>query len=843
MTGEDDCPTTLPMIASLRDRPDWYTTSTMLTFRIMTFVLATLLAGLHPAAALAQDNVDITLETFGVSGHYRPGDFVPIRVLLKSNLSSPETVQVVWEVPEASGDIAEVMREVAVNTGVPVSVWLYARVLPSTNDQTVFALRVYRDVDGVRGEELGGRIVSPATAITAASRVSPAEGMIAIVGGTNAAGLDEYNVTGSRNINDPITGHEYTRLVRGLSVSDLPDRWEGLAPFEAVVWTSGLPSALRQGQADALREYIRRGGHLVIPLPSVGNDWGLGAVGNHPLHDLVPVAAPRTENVRLSMVLPIISKRRQIDERDDIEFPIRVFESFGNGYEPLIALPKPDGRVLSVQRIEGFGRVTFIGVELQSGQLGRPRDNRGGGLLEGDVVWNRVLGRRADTLHPTQFATLAGPGRDASRLNDGYRREVVVAGGRTILDAISLSGRAAVGIGLAFLLFVAYWLVAGPAGFAVLKSTKRLRHAWVAFFLTSAAFTLLAWGMVKVFGQKSVQVQHLTFLDIVSPPPGAAADATPGFRASMWFSVFLPGYGPREISIRSTDGFRDVLAPFAAPDVDPVRFPNVARYVLPVRSPASYEVPARATTKEMYARWMGTPEGDWAGAIEVVEPIEYDRRGRRLSAGAMGHNLPGRLTNVRLYLVQPIRLPNKVYRDGTGQDPILRTGASGQGLNVTQSWAIPDMEKGAVIRLDTLGAGIAQFDTEIGRDFTTVTGYEDDDMAWQRGAARPAAADPRVQYRLLTFFSMAPAPAYVQPPGSMGGTRPTIRRIVGRELDLSAWLARPCIIVMGELVGSETPVPLRVSDRPVESRGLTIVRWIYPLPVTADDVAEEPTAN
>lgn len=816
--------------------------ATMSLMRTMLIALAALLIGLHPTDVRAQDDVNVTLETFGVSGHYRPGDFVPIRVMLKSNLSSPETVQVVWEVPEASGDIAEVMREVAVSPGVPVSVWLYARVLPGTNDETTFSLRVYRDEDGERGEELGGKVVSPNTAVTAPSRVAASDAMIAIVGGINAAGLDEYNVTGSRSLNDPLTGYEYTRLVRGLSIADLPDRWEGLAPFEAIVWTGGLPSALRQAQADALREYVRRGGHLVIPLPSVGNDWGLGAVGNHPLHDLVPASSPRTENVRLSQVLPVISKRRQVNERDDIEFPIRVFESFENGYEPLLALPKPDGRVVGVQRLEGFGRVTFIGIELHSGQLGRPRDNRGGGLLEGDVVWNRILGRRVDTLHPTQFATLTGASRDANRLNDGYRREVIVAGGRTILDAISLSGRAAVGIGLAFVLFVGYWLVAGPAGFAVLKSTRRLRHAWVAFFLTSAVFTVLAWGMVKVFGQKSVQVQHLTFLDILAPAPGTPAEATPYFRATTWFSVFLPGYGPRELSIQSTDGARDVLAPFAAPDVDPARFPNVARYVVPVRTPASYTVPARATTKEMYARWMGAPEEKWARAIEVVEPIEYDPRGRRLSGGVMGNNLPHRLANVRLYLVQPARLMSKAYRDETGQDPILRPGASGQLLNITQSWAIPDMAEGDLIRLNDL-RGIAQFDSEISRDFSTVTGYSDDDMAWQGGSVRTPAADPRVQYRLLTFFNMVPPPAYVQPPGSMGGTRPTVRRILGRELDLSVWLTRPCIILIGELVESGIPVPLRVDGRPVEGRGLTMVRWICPLPVTADDVAEQLQSN
>jgi hypothetical protein len=50
-----------------------------------------------------------------------------------------------------------------------------------------------------------------------------------------------------------------------------------------------------------------------------------------------------------------------------------------------------------------------------------------------------------------------------------------------------------------------------------------------------------------------------------------------------------------------------------------------------------------------------------------------------------------------------------------------------------------------------------------------------------------------------------------------------------RELDLSHWLTRPCIIVMGFLEESAIPIPVEIEGETVPSRGTTLYRWIYPL--------------
>ena len=67
--------------------------------------------------------------------------------------------------------------------------------------------------------------------------------------------------------------------------------------------------------------------------------------------------------------------------------------------------------------------------------------------------------------------------------------------------------------------------------------------------------------------------------------------------------------------------------------------------------------------------------------------------------------------------------------------------------------------------------------------------------------------------------------------------------------DLGRWFTQPCVIVMG-VVGDERigdaapcPTPIRVNGRPLESRGLTIVRWIYPLPENPPTIGSLPPAG
>ena len=86
------------------------------------------------------------------------------------------------------------------------------------------------------------------------------------------------------------TTHTPVKVARGLSLGRLPDRWQGLAGLDALVWTPDRggdpadPLAVSGAQLGALREWVYRGGHLVVMLPQVGQTWT-----RSPLADLLPV--------------------------------------------------------------------------------------------------------------------------------------------------------------------------------------------------------------------------------------------------------------------------------------------------------------------------------------------------------------------------------------------------------------------------------------------------------------------------------------------------------------------------------------------------------------------------
>jgi hypothetical protein len=105
-----------------------------------------------------------------------------------------------------------------------------------------------------------------------------------------------------------------------------------------------------------------------------------------------------------------------------------------------------------------------------------------------------------------------------------------------------------------------------------------------------------------------------------------------------------------------------------------------------------------------------------------------------------------------------------------------------------------------------------------------------------RSGSRLTPDRARKFMEMLSIFHQLTPPKYHR----LGDKEPetaVMTRKLGRELDLSAWFTRPCLIVIGFLENSQTPVPLRVDGRAPASDGLTVVRWIYPLPLDEAQVA------
>lgn len=830
------------------------------TLLLALLVLA--LAALPVQPAAAQDGaIDIQVDQFGVGDMYRPGDIAGIRLQLTASIAEPTSVWVQWEIPNVDGDVAEYGRTVALTPGQPRRIWLYAPIPPQAGTGTTWPVRVFELNEGARGAELGGARISAG----AAARLDDA--MIGVVGSTAHLGLRGYAATGMTSRRAPHL-HEFTHIISSIRPQDTPDRWEAWSQYEAVAWADADPSTLTSDQADAIREYVRRGGHFIIVLPQVGNPWGLGQPARTEFGDLLPSRAPRKdEGTRLSEIQSVLSKANAAEV--DFELAVHVFKDLVNGFDALDRGYYPvhvtsDGRVVVVQRTFGHGHITISGIDLAYRRLySVPLSNGSSGLPQADAFWNRILGRRYDTPTPTELTQI----EQANRLATPIGKENPLGSGKLFLQQISMSQEASIGLLAAMLLFTAYWLVAGPGAFYALKLYRAVRFSWLAFAGAAAVFTALAWGTVGLIRQNQVAVKHVTVLDHIYRPEDTARTEDPQYqRALSWFSVRLPGYGNVALTLDPTEtetGFlRDMLYSWTPPG-DPVQqFPNTDRYRVDVgNNPAmwdkyvdpanadAYERPSRSTSTLMRADWLGGLDPNWGGffRIDPSDPIRvvYDQMGREDTiAGTLISDLPGDLVDTTFIWVKNNRTTPRRYQPIGGAEspwvPVAQSGAmynNGEMLRRGQPWSNGQkFDLAAAFDNRTRTRSQVRLDSNIRQ--TYVEPYSGADMfGGGPGSGTLGSRDITNYMEMLSIFNQLDPPQYLR--ASAGGNvrdSAVFYREVGRRIDLSVWLNRPCLIIMGYIRNSDLPIPFKVNGRtPVTEEGsVTLVRWIYPLPFDED---------
>lgn len=828
-------------------------------------------------AGAAAADVSIVLEQFGVGDHFRPGDWTAIKVMLRSDAAAPTPVRVEWEIPDADGDVAVSTRSLVLAPGQPASRWLYGRLPPARSaaelEGAVFSIRVHEETDGARGRELAIARVSAASAAVPGRGVALEQGLFGVVG-TGRLGLETYETPPPGLASIPAL-NESIRIASGIGAAGFPDRWEGLSSFSTIVWAgddpSTRPTALGLDEGRALREWIDRGGTFVIVLPEAGDPWSLsggvpGSRRNFLAEAIEGVVPELREAVPVREMLPALSKSAALRD-PGARMPIRVFDASAlpAPWIPLLAVPAPrapqsglpapakgtiEGEVFAIARPLGFGRVVLVGIDLDAL---RRRALQDGGLPQADCVWNPLLCLRGDSLSGSEYAAL-----DASEPRRLVRRPSILEtlGGGIVTQRIDLAGEAAVGILAALGLFAIYWLLAGPLGFGILKRFRRERLSWVLFVAMAAVFSAIAWGGSLALRQGRTRIVHLTFLDHIARGEGplaglAALPSEPQLqRGESWFTASLPGYGTATISIDPDGGRRNLLSSWLAPPGDERgRFPDIARYDVAVDAPGVLEVPARATASTFAASWLGPLPSGWGGlpridAAAAVEPYVDLAAGTVSLRGRLVHDLPGALEDVRIIHVNPWRTP--LPRFAPGALPIVANpGAMPQfgRFVIVPSWpAGTPLDLGASLypagpapaRAPGAESLAAQLRSRYYEPLLAMLGFGG-------FPSTPAQTEEDRIRRLdmLSLYSMLAPPPYLQNPPT-GAETARVERMLARSVDLGPWFNRPCLVVIGYLRGSAIPVPIEIDGEVPPSEGLTVVRWILPLPAVEAAIVPEP---
>ncbi len=819
-----------------------------MTARLVSASLALLLALVLGSEALAQ-SIDVKLLHFGVGDLARGGGPLAVQVQFTSNLDRPTEIEAVWEVPSADLDIAEHARRLVLNPGQAQRRWLYAEIPPwqeGTLQTAIFDLRLYEVAGGERVRDLGTVKLAPSIAANPPRILGLSDDAILVVG-SRVAGLDIFEQRGPAGTIPSM--HTTTLLAKISDAEAFPDRWEGLAQFDTIAWIDGAitPARLSEEAAQAIIAWTERGGNFIIAMPGAGDPWSVGASARHHFSDLLPSVAPtRIDDVPLREILPMLSLNDTLRDATT-KTRLAVFDerALDRGWRPFVATPATkaadgtlaadlgpyDGKLVGIRREFGFGHITLLGIdieELSSRALQVPA------LPQGDVFWNRLLGRRADTPSGSEYTAL----EKAQRLEakGGYTRDI--GDGTVVLESIGLSGQAAVGVLAATAVFGLYWLVAGPLGFAALKAMKRERLAWLVYVCVAAAFTGGILFLGRGLAGRTPHASHLTVLDMVERAPGES-DITQSQRrrATSWVSVFAPRYGEIELALDPTSEAmtRNTLSSWRPSGSSPEGFPSRERYQVPLDRPNRARVPSRATTVDFKAQWLGALREGWGSMPRVQTPIAV-RLGLDASTptitltGSLTHDLPGPLTDVTVIHIWPKQNPLQALALAeAGATPVRRY--VGQLPNRGAMFHAGAWKAGESLDLARVFGPPLPLSNRTGLEKTIDEKYSK--TIQQQASTTYGIATSEINLvdslTMQSIFGMLTPPRYLTN-SSLNGGPLRLPRLSGRELDLSTWWSQPCVIVMGWLEAAPLPFDMTLDEQPLQSSGRILVRWVIPLP-------------
>ncbi len=765
----------------------------------------------------ANQIITIDVESFGVGDIVRESDWCGLSLNLADPTSDrARNVAVRVAIKDDDGDTQYATRTLALSMATRVRAWLYFRVPKQFQQGSVVTVSVHElDPDANTGSEDGdipvGRQLAYARLgsrnVLGNSTGGPTMALMGVIG-RRTYRLEQYRLPSPDGGILP-TAHEATEVVAGLTPDGLPDSWVGLAPYEVLLWTdsgTGGPERLEDSRRQAVREWVHRGGHLIVALPPVGSTW---FTPSNPLLDIMPACKVRRQEDQ-----PLEPYRALLTHEPEAREPLpdtTVIQSFEGEPEASVrdfveVISGPNGCVVA-RRLVGTGMVSVIGLDLGAGRLPT-------GVLAADAFWHRVIGRRFDIPTGERAKNLGGGGvfgMAGTEFVDGY-----------IGPEIAKQRAAGVGVLLGLLVFAIYWFAAGPGGFAFLKWKKRIQHAWLAFVVTSLVFTGIAWAGATALRPRRVEAQHLTYLTHVYGQPVQSA--------RVWASVLLPEYGSKAVTLGRPDAdtqWRQALTGWSEPigNARPTPFPDARGYGVDVRKLHTARVPARATIRQFQGDWLGGPAWSMPAPPDPADAPRLVRtgpggRGVPELSGKLAHNLPAELSNVKVIVV-------------TGQSPEARAAAelrlksTGVMPSTAYAWSLADPWKPGVA-LD-----LAPFSFRENPSFESfITNLAPRADITSLGASVPSSVGPRTPdfHILASLFSMVPQPEWDSAITSTAKRIPNLRRFASHGLDLSKWFTQPCIIVIGQIEKGPSPAPLSVDGEPCPTEGRTVVRWVYPLP-------------
>jgi hypothetical protein len=773
--------------------------------------------------ATAFAGVSGKVESIGFASYMRADCWTPLLIQIQSDESTAQTFSLQVVQLDLDGDEVVYTRPLTVNPGTQ-SVWTYFKPQSSRNGLPVAGLGTSSDLSKVLrvyvATEDGskrlaqidtGKVLPQALgsgsweSITVGQRtIRTAQKLVLIVG--DRPNFREYSSSTLQ-----IEGANETLVEVGQTVSKLPDNPIGYDAVDAVIWTTADATRLDAQQFRALRQYVRGGGKLVCV-----QSGEVGVLGK--FEEMLPVTLGGTDDWSPASLASTKFASILLQGK-------RVFDEAGNTIDPFAgiglplrigrATPKDDAvvgaweyegesrRPLIVRHMYGLGSVSWVALNVADASLTRITTGWPN-FWQSVFDWKQTLQLRAQMSERQRKDTF-----------EDYDTRGVRDLGFTYTNGLNLASRTSALVSIAFVVFIGYWIVAGPATYFVLAARKQTHLSWFVYGAVAIAAVVLTLGVVRLMLGGSAEIRHVSMVRVWCGGGDQPA------RVATRVGVYLP-QDRSATPIAIERGAPSTIATLTPLAIDP-RFvkrqsePRDSRYSVPIPSEdveeTLLEVPFRSTLKKL--------EADWAGAAGRISgsPI-LGAEASSLVGGLLSNDTGQLLNNVLIAFRYPLA-------NGDTLDYVMyaKTWESGKILDLQQLW------KNADPKLEIQNGRPA---LPLNRDFSR--GRLSHALEWLASDLRSGMVVPerayddsesgyRRSFPLVSLFDASPA--MVNSPQS--SDRVDLHRSGVRQWDISHALACGEMVVLGTTSGSPLPMPLTVDGASPAGFGTTLWQFVVPL--------------
>jgi hypothetical protein len=280
-----------------------------------------------------------------------------------------------------------------------------------------------------------------------------------------------------------------------LTVADLPERSEGWAVLDRIVWQDVDSNQLTSGQLGAMRNWLAGGGRLVI----VGGSAGIGTLSAFP-DDVLPYRPSATLDLDPTRLVSLLGPL----PAGAAELPAMA-GALAHGR----ALVTSGDRVVAATLGYGSGRVTLLGFDPTTRWLAESKSI--------EALWRASLPPRSP---------------DGAQLFDDSQLV------QSVYQLPSLALPPTSGL---LVLIGAYIVIIGPINYLILKRIDRRELAWITMPLLVLGFTAASFGYGFVLRGTDTVVNEVAIVR-------GAPDATEA-RAQVYFGVFSPTRATFQVSV------------------------------------------------------------------------------------------------------------------------------------------------------------------------------------------------------------------------------------------------------------------------------------------------------